>query len=162
MIDNRIAQRVEEHGLPQRCSGEGADHLLGWRSPHRVYRAQGTEKLKLLLRNYRLSDDIAFRFSNRGWAEWPLTAETFADWMHAVPAEDELVSLFMDYETFGEHQWADTGIFEFMRRPARGDPRATRASHFRTPSRGGRPRTSRSRRLDAAATRSPGPTPSAT
>jgi hypothetical protein len=68
----------------------------------------------LLLKNYRLSDDIAFRFSNRGWEEWPLSAEKFAQWVHQINGDGYLCNLFMDYETFGEHQWADTGIFQFL------------------------------------------------
>jgi alpha-amylase len=70
--------------------------------------------LKLLLKNFRLSDDIAFRFSNRGWKEWPLTAEKFAGWVNQINGDGYCCNLFMDYETFGEHQWADTGIFEFL------------------------------------------------
>jgi alpha-amylase len=70
-------------------------------------------EMKLLLRNYPLSDDIAFRFSNKDWNEWPLTGEKFADWISK--AEGDIVNLFMDYETFGEHQSADTGILDFMR-----------------------------------------------
>jgi alpha-amylase len=112
-VRNRIARLAEELGFAA-IMGEGADHLLGWRSPHRVYRPEGCERIKLLLRSYKLSDDIAFRFSNRAWSEWPLTAEKFAAWVHGLPAEDRFVGLFMDYETFGEHQWADTGIFDFM------------------------------------------------
>lgn len=113
IVSNEIARRAEELGF-RGILGEGADHLLGWRSAHRVYRPEGTQHIKMLLRSYRLSDDIAFRFSNRAWAEWPLPAERFASWVHALPEEEDFVGLFMDYETFGEHQWADTGIFDFM------------------------------------------------
>lgn len=91
---------------------EGWDPVLGWRSPNYVYSPKGSRNTKLLLKNYRLSDDIAFRFSSRDWSEWPLTAEKFASWVHA--AEGDTVNLFMDYETFGEHQWKDTGIFDFL------------------------------------------------
>lgn len=98
---------------------EGADDILGWRTPNFIYQVPtaltGGREVKLLLKNYRLSDDIAFRFSNRGWPEWPLTTEKFANWVHQVSGGGDVVNLFMDYETFGEHQWADTGIFEFMR-----------------------------------------------
>ncbi len=114
VCDNRVARRAEELGFST-ILGEGADHLLGWRSPHFVYRPEGCERIKLLLRSYRFSDDIAFRFSNRAWGEWPLTAEKMAGWLSALPEEEVFVGLFMDYETFGEHQWADTGIFDFMR-----------------------------------------------
>ena len=92
---------------------EGARHIMGWRSPNYIYNNDLKPDLKLLLRNYGLSDDIAFRFSNRGWQEWPLTVEKFVDWLKS--AEGEIVNLFMDYETFGEHQGAECGIFEFMR-----------------------------------------------
>ena len=93
---------------------EGADHVLGWRSPNFVYRPAGCDRLKLLLKNYRLSDDIAFRFSNHQWPEFPLTADKFSEWAHAANASGDLINLFMDYETFGEHQWESTGIFAFM------------------------------------------------
>lgn len=94
---------------------EGADDILQWRSPNFIYSVPGTET-RLLLKNYRLSDDIAFRFSNRGWECFPLTADKFAGWVHNVSGGGDSVNLFMDYETFGEHQWASTGIFEFMER----------------------------------------------
>jgi alpha-amylase len=115
VCSNEIARRAEQLGF--RCIlAEGADHVLGWRSPHRLYRPEGCERIKLLLRSYRLSDDVAFRFSNRGWDSWPLRSETFADWLRELPLGDDLVGLFMDYETFGEHQWVETGIFAFMAR----------------------------------------------
>jgi alpha-amylase len=132
VVDERIARAAEEMGFAA-ILGEGADHLLGWRSPHRVYRPEGCERIKILLRSYKLSDDIAFRFSNRGWGEWPLTADKFASWVHAVPRADTVIGLFMDYETFGEHQWSDTGIFKFMEhlpRKVLENPRF----RFRTPS----------------------------
>jgi len=95
---------------------EGAERVLGWRSPNFVYASRPEPALGLLLKNYRLSDDIAFRFGDRGWSEHPLSVEKFAGWIHAVNGCGTVVNLFMDYETFGEHQWAETGIFEFMRR----------------------------------------------
>jgi alpha-amylase len=89
----------------------------------------------LLLKNYRLSDDIAFRFSNRAWGEWPLTTEKFAKWVHQINGDGYLCNLFMDYETFGEHQWADTGIFNFMADlPAKIFDVAPGQNHFITPS----------------------------
>jgi len=94
---------------------EGADHILGYRSPNFVYRPVNSTRLKLLLKNYRLSDDIAFRFSSRDWSDWPLTADKFTAWVNSVNGCGYVVNLFMDYETFGEHQWQETGIFEFMR-----------------------------------------------
>ena len=93
---------------------EGWDKVLGWRSPNHVYRPAGCENLKLLLKNYRLSDDIAFRFSNRNWAEWPLTVPKYQNWLDMDCLRGPLINLFMDFETFGEHQWKDTGIFDFM------------------------------------------------
>ena len=91
---------------------EGARHIMGWMSPDYVYNNEFKSGLKLLLRNYALSDDIAFRFSNRSWSEWPLTAEKYTGWVKA--SEGDIVNLFMDYETFGEHQGAECGIFDFM------------------------------------------------
>ena len=114
VYNNELAKFVEGMGY-KAILAEGADHILGWRSPNFVYKAPNTTKIKTLLKNYRLSDDIAFRFSSRSWAEWPLTSEKFAHWVDAVNGNGNVVNLFMDYETFGEHQWEDTGIFDFMR-----------------------------------------------
>jgi alpha-amylase len=93
---------------------EGWDKVLGWRSPNFMYRPAYTENIRLMLKNYKLSDDIAFRFSDRHWSEWPLTADKFVHWVNSLPQEQQLVNLFMDYETFGEHQWDDSGIFGFL------------------------------------------------
>ncbi|MEN8203421.1 MAG: glycoside hydrolase family 57 protein [Bacteroidota bacterium] len=93
---------------------EGAKHVLGWKSPNYLYCNAINPKLKLLLKNFKLSDDIAFRFSNKGWDEYPLTAEKYVDWLNQAPEEEEVINLFMDYETFGEHQWKETGIFDFL------------------------------------------------
>ena len=92
---------------------EGAKHVMGWKSPNYIYTNAIDNSLRVLLRNYKLSDDIAFRFSNQGWDQYPLTADKFAQWV----AEDngDVVNLFMDYETFGEHQKATTGIFDFVK-----------------------------------------------
>lgn len=92
---------------------EGADKILGWQSPNFVYKAHGTQNLKLLLKNYKLSDDVAFRFSEKSWKEHPLTVDKYAQWL-SMPQGD-IINLFMDYETFGEHQWEDSGIFEFLK-----------------------------------------------
>jgi alpha-amylase len=92
---------------------EGVDRLLQGRSPAYVYKHPSVD-LPLLLKQYSLSDDVAFRFSDKGWPAYPLTAETYASWLHAL-YDTSTINLFMDYETFGEHQWAETGIFEFMR-----------------------------------------------
>jgi alpha-amylase len=115
IYNNDLAALVESMGDFDAILTEGADHILGFRSPNFVYRPKGCSKLKLLLKNYSLSDDIAFRFSNRNWPEWPLTADKFARWVSDVNGNGNVVNLFMDYETFGEHQWQDTGIFDFMR-----------------------------------------------
>lgn len=92
---------------------EGWEDVLGWRSPNFVYQPLNAD-IPLLLKNYQLSDDIAFRFSRKDWEGWPLTADKFARWISAHNGNGEVVNLFMDYETFGEHQWADTGIFDFL------------------------------------------------
>jgi len=113
IYNNDLAHFVQGLGYIGICA-EGADHILGYRSPNYVYRPIGAERIGLLLKNYRLSDDIAFRFSDRHWAEWPLRAEKFAQWVDQVNGNGFVVNLFMDYETFGEHQWADSGIFDFM------------------------------------------------
>jgi alpha-amylase len=113
VFDNGIAQRLEAMGFDV-LLGEGADQLLGWRSPQRLYRPRGCKRLVLLLRRYEFSDDIAFRFSNTEWDGYPLLAETFASKLHAEPEDSSHIGLFMDYETFGEHQSKDTGIFDFM------------------------------------------------
>jgi alpha-amylase len=94
---------------------EGAKHILGWKSPNYLYCNAINPKLKILLKNFKLSDDIAFRFSNRGWEEFPLTTEKFVGWLDTLDSNEETVNLFMDYETFGEHQWEETGIFNFLR-----------------------------------------------
>ena len=113
VVDERVAMAAEGLGF-EGILGEGAAQALGWRSAHHVYRPHGCERLKLLLRAYRLSDDIAFRFSDPNWPERPLTAEKFTSWAEQVPEDADYIGLFMDYETFGEHQWQETGIFQFM------------------------------------------------
>ncbi len=116
VYNNDVAAAVERLGGFKAILAEGADHILGYRSPNYVYSPPSAPSLKLLLKNYRLSDDVAFRFSNKHWNEWPLRAEKFARWVNAVNGNGYVVNLFVDYETFGEHQWEDTGIFEFLRR----------------------------------------------
>ena len=112
IYSDQIGEMVSELGF-KTILAEGAKHILGWKSPNFVYTNAIDNRLKVLMRNYKLSDDIGFRFSNQGWDQYPLTAEKYATWV----AEDagELVNIFMDYETFGEHQKADTGIFDFMK-----------------------------------------------
>ncbi|MBR6815646.1 MAG: glycoside hydrolase family 57 protein [Alistipes sp.] len=112
IYSDQIGEMVSELGF-KTILAEGAKHILGWKSPNFIYTNAIDNRLKVLMRNYKLSDDIGFRFSNQGWDQYPLTAEKYATWV----AEDagELVNIFMDYETFGEHQKADTGIFDFMK-----------------------------------------------
>lgn len=114
--NDELAAWADEAGFDA-ILAEGWDGVLGWRSPNYVYRPAGTEKIKLLLKNYRLSDDVAFRFGNKAWSEYPLDAGKYGQWMEAAFSDGApLVNLFMDYETFGEHQWEDTGIFRFFER----------------------------------------------
>jgi alpha-amylase len=112
--NNELAAFVEEMGY-EAIIGEGVDRILNHRSPNFIYKAPNVSKIKSLLKNYKLSDDIAFRFSNQAWEEYPLTADKFATWVHSIAGMGETINLFMDYETFGEHQWEHSGIFEFLR-----------------------------------------------
>jgi len=114
VYNNELAKMVEGMGY-KAILAEGWDNILGWRSPNFVYQSPSTTTIKTLLKNYRLSDDIAFRFSSQSWSGWPLTSEKFAQWVNSVNGNGQVVNLFMDYETFGEHQWEHTGIFDFMR-----------------------------------------------
>jgi len=114
IYNNDLAALIESMRCFDAIMTEGADHVLGFRSPNFVYQPKGCSQLKMLMKNYPLSDDIAFRFSNRDWQQWPLTADKFARWISNINGNGNVVNLFMDYETFGEHQWADTGIFDFM------------------------------------------------
>ena len=114
IYNNDLAVAVAAMGRFDGILTEGADHILAYRSTNYVYTPPGVRNIRLLLKNYSLSDDIAFRFSNRGWKEWPLTAEKFAQWVHQINGDGYMCNLFMDYETFGEHQWEDTGIFQFL------------------------------------------------
>lgn len=111
--NNDLAKWADDYGF-KGILAEGWDPILQWRSPNYVYQPAGTQNIKLLLKNYRLSDDLAFRFSNQAWEQWPLSADTYTQWANDSIADSPLVNLFMDYETFGEHQWADTGIFDFF------------------------------------------------
>jgi len=110
MYSNGIAKAAHSLGF-KGIICEGIDRLLEWRSPNYVYKAKGSP-IKVLLRNYKLSDDVAFRFSEPSWSEFPLTADKYAAWI--AGNQGDCVNLFMDYETFGEHQWPETGIFEFF------------------------------------------------
>lgn len=110
--NNDVAYWADKAGY-KGVLAEGWDPILSWRSPNFVYRPTYTSNIKLLMKNYKLSDDIAFRFGDQNWSEWPLTADKFAGWL----ADDQSATnfnLFMDYETFGEHQWEESGIFGFL------------------------------------------------
>ncbi len=111
--NDSLAKWADQQGY-KGILAEGWDKILGWRSPNHVYQPTGCKNIKLLLKNYRLSDDIAFRFSNRNWSEWPLTTPKYLNWVKDDCLRGNLINLFMDFETFGEHQWKDTGIFNFM------------------------------------------------
>lgn len=112
--NDQLAKWADEAGFDA-IVAEGWDPVLEWRSPNYLYQPKDTENVKLLLKNYRLSDDIAFRFGNRHWQDWPMTSEKFCHWLDESQSDGSpLINLFMDYETFGEHQWSDTGIFNFF------------------------------------------------
>ena len=115
VYSDAIGESVYELGYKTMLT-EGARHIMGWKSPNYIYTDDIQPKLKLLLRNYQLSDDIAFRFSDKGWENWPLTADKYVEWLKSSVADGgDIINLFMDYETFGEHQSAQSGIFDFMR-----------------------------------------------
>ena len=114
IYSDAIGEMVYDMGFKTMLT-EGARHVMGWKSPNFVYSCAQAPSLKLLLKNSSLSDDIAFRFSDRGWSDWPLTGEKYLSWIKAAAQNDEIVNLFMDYETFGEHQKAASGIFDFMK-----------------------------------------------
>jgi len=110
IFDNRIAKKVSEMGY-RGILTEGTEKILDWRSPNYIYKPVNVD-IKVLLRNYTLSDDVGFRFSARGWPGYPLTADKYAYWL--ASCEGDLINLFIDYETFGEHHWIETGIFDFL------------------------------------------------
>ncbi len=110
--NNDVAYWADKAGY-KGILAEGWDKVLGWRSPNFVYQPTYTDNIRLLMKNYRLSDDIAFRFGDRSWAGWPLTADKFARWLNQI-GDATNFNLFMDYETFGEHQWGESGIFDFL------------------------------------------------
>ncbi|MEM4554771.1 MAG: glycoside hydrolase family 57 protein [Candidatus Anstonellaceae archaeon] len=130
MFSNEVAYLAERLGY-EGIMAEGLEHILGWRSPNYLYTVKGCSKIKALLRHYRLSDDIGYRFSAKWWSEYPLTADKYASWLSALSGD--CVNIFMDYETFGEHHWPDTGIFDFLAHlPAEISKRQN--LHFATPS----------------------------
>ncbi|MEM3565851.1 MAG: DUF5752 family protein [Candidatus Bathyarchaeia archaeon] len=112
IYNNAIAKTAEELGFSGIFT-EGTEKILHDKSPNYLYKPKGCRKIKVLLRNYKLTDDIGFRFSARWWSEWPLTADKYASWLAATPGN--CINIFPDYETFGEHQWPETGIHEFLR-----------------------------------------------
>ncbi len=114
IYDDDISSMVQSMGFKAAIT-DGAKHILGWKSPNYVYSSVTAPKLKLLLKNSKLSDDITFRFSNPEWSSYPLTADKYIDWIANLPEEEQIVNLFMNYETFGELQPRETGIFEFMK-----------------------------------------------
>lgn len=114
IYSDAIGQMVHEMGFKTMLT-EGAKHVLGWKSPNFVYSCAQASGLKLLLKNSSLSDDIAFRFSDKSWQDWPLTADKYLSWIKSAAQTDDIINLFMDYETFGEHQKAQSGIFDFMK-----------------------------------------------
>ncbi|MBO7608993.1 MAG: glycoside hydrolase family 57 protein [Muribaculaceae bacterium] len=131
IYDDDIASMVYSMGFKGAIT-DGARHILGWKSPNYLYSSASAPKLKLLLKNDKLSDDIAFRFSNTDWASYPLTADKFIDWIANLPQEEQIVNLFMNFETLGELQPRESGIFEFMKALPRFA--AERDIHFWTPS----------------------------
>jgi alpha-amylase len=116
IYSNDIAKMAEDMGY-QGIITEGADQILGNRSPNQLYTPKGCDQIVALLKNYRLSDDIAFRFSDKNWQEHPLTADKYTHWLNQLnlASDDQVINLFMDYETFGEHQWEESGIFDFLK-----------------------------------------------
>ena len=112
IYNNLIAKTAEELGFAGIFT-EGTERILHGKSPNHVYKPKDCKKIKLLLRNYKLTDDIGFRFSARWWSEWPLTADKYASWLAATPGQ--CINIFPDYETFGEHHWPETGIHDFLK-----------------------------------------------
>ncbi len=113
IMNNEMSHYIEHMGY-KGILAEGSDHILGWRNPNYVYKTVSNKKTGVLLRNYKLSDDIAFRFSQTNWKEYPLTADKYAKWINGAGNNGEIVNLFMDYETFGEHHSKESGILEFL------------------------------------------------
>ena len=112
LYNNAVAKTVEELGY-RGIFTEGIERILHGESPNYLYRPKNCERIKILLRNYKLTDDVGFRFSARWWNEWPLTADKYANWLAGTPGN--LINVFPDYETFGEHHWPETGIHNFLK-----------------------------------------------
>ncbi len=113
IYDDELAPQILAMGYKGVIT-EGAKHILGWKSPNYVYCAATAPKLKILLRNAKLSDDISRRFGDTEWEEYPLTADKYMDWIASTPAEEQIINLFMNLETFGEFHTRETGIFQFL------------------------------------------------
>jgi len=114
IYSDQIGSWIADMGFKSMLT-EGAKHILGWKSPNFLYCNSINPRLKVLLRNFVMSDDIAFRFSNRSWSAWPLTAEKYTSWINKLAPKSEVLNIYLDYETFGEHNWKETGIFDFLR-----------------------------------------------
>ncbi|NJO01912.1 MAG: polysaccharide deacetylase family protein [Bacteroidia bacterium] len=114
IYDDKIGNTVAKLGFKAMIS-EGATHVLGWKSPQYLYYNPLNPKLKILLRNFGLSDDIAFRFSDKNWSQWPLTTEKYVSWLNRLDPKEKMVNVFISYETFGEHHPEETGIFSFLK-----------------------------------------------
>ncbi|HVO37077.1 MAG TPA: glycoside hydrolase family 57 protein [Candidatus Acidoferrum sp.] len=112
LYNNAVARTVEKLGY-KGIFTEGVERILHGKSPNLLYFPKDCKKLKILLRNYKLTDDIGFRFSARWWNEWPLTADKYASWLAGT--QGNCICIFPDYETFGEHHWPETGIHEFLK-----------------------------------------------
>lgn len=114
IYNDNLARYIQKQGYAGLLC-EGAERLIANNPVNKVYGAEANSNIAVLARNYTLSDDMSFRFSDKNWKEWPLTATKFSNWLHQIAQEkDDVLNLFMDYETFGEHQWEDTGIFNFL------------------------------------------------
>ncbi len=113
IYDDNLAKIIQDMGY-RGILAEGAERILQWNSANFVYTPKGASQISLLLKNYRLSDDIAFRFSNKNWREYPLTAKKYATWLLNLGSNADVINLFMDYETFGEHQKIESGILTFL------------------------------------------------
>ena len=114
IYSDQIGEQIANMGF-EGIITEGAKHILGWKSPNYLYCSAINPRLKLLLRNFKLSDDISFRFSNKNWNQYPLTTEKFANWLNHIDKREENVNIFIDYETFGGRQSGESGIFEFLK-----------------------------------------------
>ncbi len=112
LYNNAVARAVEKMGY-KGIFTEGIERILHGKSPNYLYSPKDSKRIKILLRNYKLTDDIGFRFSARWWNEWPLTADKYANWLAGTPGN--LINIFPDYETFGEHHWPETGIHDFLK-----------------------------------------------